>query len=44
LYFNLAHAVRYGATLVRDGEMNGGNVITVFFAIITGAMSLGQVL
>lgn len=32
----------YGSTLVRSGEMSAGDVLIVFFAVITGAMSLGQ--
>lgn len=32
----------YGSTLVRRGEMNAGDVVTVFFAVIIAAMSIGQ--
>lgn len=32
----------YGSTLVYDGSMNGGQVLTVFFAIVIGAMALGN--
>jgi ABC-type multidrug transport system fused ATPase/permease subunit len=31
----------YGATLIRNGQMNGGEVLSVFFALIIGAVSLG---
>ena len=32
----------YGSKLIEAGEMEAGDVTTVFFAIIMGAMSLGQ--
>eukprot|EP00211_Chloroparvula_japonica_P017969 CAMPEP_0119152368 /NCGR_PEP_ID=MMETSP1310-20130426/47704_1 /TAXON_ID=464262 /ORGANISM="Genus nov. species nov., Strain RCC2339" /LENGTH=51 /DNA_ID=CAMNT_0007144723 /DNA_START=51 /DNA_END=202 /DNA_ORIENTATION=+ len=32
----------YGGQLVLDGEMEVGDMLTVFFAIIIGAMALGQ--
>lgn len=32
----------YGGKLVRDGDVTSGAVVTVFFAIIIGAMGLGQ--
>lgn len=32
----------YGSTLVAKGEMNAGDVMTVFFSVIIGAFALGQ--
>lgn len=32
----------YGAVLIRDGEMDGGAVMTTFFAVMMGGSSLGQ--
>jgi len=32
----------YGGTLIRSGEMEPGNVLTVFFSIVIGAMGIGQ--
>ena len=32
----------YGSKLVESGEMDAGKVTTVFFAIIIGAMAVGQ--
>lgn len=34
---------RYGSRLVRDEGMNPSSVITIFLAVITGAMAGGQV-
>ena len=36
-------AFGYGGKLVRDGDIDGGRVIRVLFAVIMGAMGLGQV-
>jgi ATP-binding cassette subfamily B (MDR/TAP) protein 1 len=33
----------FGGIMINNGEMDGGQVINVFFAIIIGAFSLGQV-
>ena len=32
----------YGGQLVADGDMLAGDVLTVFFAVVIGAMGLGQ--
>ena len=32
----------YGAELVEEGELSTGDVITTFFAVIIGAMAIGQ--
>jgi hypothetical protein len=32
---------RYGSQLIKDEILSAGNVTTVFFSIITGAMALG---
>eukprot|EP00179_Madagascaria_erythrocladioides_P007017 CAMPEP_0198307156 /NCGR_PEP_ID=MMETSP1450-20131203/69_1 /TAXON_ID=753684 ORGANISM="Madagascaria erythrocladiodes, Strain CCMP3234" /NCGR_SAMPLE_ID=MMETSP1450 /ASSEMBLY_ACC=CAM_ASM_001115 /LENGTH=1259 /DNA_ID=CAMNT_0044009719 /DNA_START=76 /DNA_END=3852 /DNA_ORIENTATION=- len=32
----------YGNRLVRNGEMGPGDVLTVFFSVVLGAMSIGQ--
>eukprot|EP00054_Salpingoeca_dolichothecata_P020503 m.129396 g.129396 ORF g.129396 m.129396 type:complete len:1316 (+) comp23639_c0_seq1:107-4054(+) len=37
-----ALAFWYGGLLVRDGDLSAGDVTTVFFAVIIGAMALGQ--
>lgn len=37
-----ALAFYYGSKLIRDGEISPGQVMTVFFAIVMGAMGIGQ--
>jgi len=32
----------YGSKLVAEGEMQGGDLIIVFFSVMIGAMGLGQ--
>ena len=32
----------YGATLINSGEITAGGIVNVFFAVIMGAMGLGQ--
>mmetsp|Transcript_13835 Transcript_13835/g.23609 ORF Transcript_13835/g.23609 Transcript_13835/m.23609 type:complete len:1415 (+) Transcript_13835:1379-5623(+) len=32
----------YGGVLVRNGDMSAGDVLTVFFSVVIGAMGLGQ--
>ncbi len=43
LFFTYSLAFWYGAKLVNDQRMSGGDVLNVFFAIIIGAFSLGNV-
>lgn len=33
----------YGSTLIKQGEIEVGDLLTAFFAVLTGAFSLGQV-
>eukprot|EP01105_Mastigella_eilhardi_P006960 TRINITY_DN1844_c0_g1_i3.p1 TRINITY_DN1844_c0_g1~~TRINITY_DN1844_c0_g1_i3.p1 ORF type:complete len:1177 (-),score=251.27 TRINITY_DN1844_c0_g1_i3:9-3503(-) len=42
LFCSYGLAFWYGSKLIRDGEMSAGKVTTVFFAIMMGAMALGQ--
>eukprot|EP01115_Flamella_aegyptia_P000877 TRINITY_DN1130_c0_g1_i3.p1 TRINITY_DN1130_c0_g1~~TRINITY_DN1130_c0_g1_i3.p1 ORF type:complete len:523 (+),score=224.36 TRINITY_DN1130_c0_g1_i3:102-1670(+) len=35
-------ALWYGSELVADGEIEGGDVLTVFFSVLIGAFALGQ--
>ncbi|ORZ35134.1 P-loop containing nucleoside triphosphate hydrolase protein [Catenaria anguillulae PL171] len=42
MFSTYALAFWYGATLVKVDEINGGTVITVFFAVMIGAFSLGN--
>ena len=43
LFVMARKAFGYGGKLVRDGDIDGGRVIRVLFAVIMGAMGLGQV-
>ncbi|XP_077998882.1 ATP-dependent translocase ABCB1-like isoform X2 [Glandiceps talaboti] len=38
-----ALAFWYGPTLVAKGELNGGEVLTVFFCVMIGSMSIGNI-
>ncbi|XP_076920813.1 ABC transporter B family member 4-like, partial [Bidens hawaiensis] len=42
VFCSYALAVWYGAKLIIDRGYNGGDVLTVIFAVLTGSMSLGQ--
>ena len=42
LFSMYAVAMWYGSVLVRESDYTGGEVITVFFAILIGGFSLGQ--
>ncbi|KAL8224785.1 hypothetical protein R6Q57_017342 [Mikania cordata] len=42
VFCSYALAVWYGAKMIIDKGYNGGTVLTVIFAVLTGSMSLGQ--
>eukprot|EP00730_Choanoeca_flexa_P006144 TRINITY_DN12095_c3_g2_i4.p1 TRINITY_DN12095_c3_g2~~TRINITY_DN12095_c3_g2_i4.p1 ORF type:complete len:1304 (+),score=400.93 TRINITY_DN12095_c3_g2_i4:47-3958(+) len=42
IFLSYALTFWYGGTLVNDGEISTGEVLTAFFAVIIGAMALGQ--
>ncbi|KAJ7379512.1 ABC transporter B member 11 [Desmophyllum pertusum] len=42
MFGSYALAFWYGAKLIIDGEMNGGDLLIVFFSVMFGAMQLGQ--
>ncbi|XP_068702225.1 ATP-dependent translocase ABCB1-like [Montipora foliosa] len=42
MFGSYALAFWYGAKLIIDGEMNGGDLLIVFFSVLIGAMQLGQ--
>eukprot|EP00045_Choanoeca_perplexa_P017639 m.260542 g.260542 ORF g.260542 m.260542 type:complete len:1285 (+) comp17591_c0_seq13:3177-7031(+) len=42
MFLSYALTFWYGGTLIKDGELSTGDVITAFFAVIIGAMALGQ--
>ncbi|XP_073253010.1 ATP-dependent translocase ABCB1-like isoform X3 [Porites lutea] len=42
IYGSYALAFWYGAKLIINQEMNGGDVLIVFFSVVIGAMQLGQ--
>ncbi|EPZ30847.1 ABC transporter domain-containing protein [Rozella allomycis CSF55] len=42
IYAFIALGLWYGSTLISDGIYSGGNVVTVFFAFLIGAFSLGN--
>ncbi|XP_020580289.1 ABC transporter B family member 9-like [Phalaenopsis equestris] len=42
VFFSYALAIWYGAILILKKDYNGGEVINVMLAVMTGAMSLGQ--
>ncbi|RDD35897.1 Multidrug resistance protein 1, partial [Trichoplax sp. H2] len=42
MFGSYALAFWYGSTLIAAGEMSGGTILTVFFSVMIGAMSLGH--
>ncbi|CAG8514236.1 2992_t:CDS:2, partial [Diversispora eburnea] len=40
---SIVNAFWYGSTLIIDGELTPGGVVNVFFAVIIGALSLGNI-
>ena len=38
----LSHHLRYGATLVRDQEIGGGDLLIVIFCVMIGASQIGN--
>lgn len=42
IFLSYALAFYYGSQLVREGELSTGDVLVVFFSVITGAMAIGQ--
>ncbi|KAL9972823.1 hypothetical protein ACROYT_G019202 [Oculina patagonica] len=42
MFGSYALAFWYGAKLIIEGEMNGGDLLIVFFSVMFGAMQLGQ--
>ena len=42
MYSTFAISLWYGTVLIRHGVLNGGTVMTVFFAVLMGGSSLGQ--
>ncbi|PON60814.1 ABC transporter [Trema orientale] len=42
IFCSYALAAWFGARMIREGKCNGGDVLNVIFAVLTGSMSLGQ--
>lgn len=41
-YFSFGGALTFGAWMVVQGKYTAGQILTVFFSVLIGAMSVGQ--